>query len=102
VKKCGGVSDVLTSGDPVGKAYACAMEKYNEISAAYQAEETRLTSEYATADAELETVASELAGMFSTRVVNVQRNAARAVNRRRRRRGRRRGNRPARLNRRRC
>lgn len=47
------------------------MEKFGEIKAAYEKEEARLDTEYATADAEVEKVANELEAFFDSKVVNV-------------------------------
>ena len=78
------------------------MEKFGEIKEAYEKEEARLDTEYAAAEAEAEKVATELESLFPMKVVNVQRNACRACNRKRRRRGKRRGCRAVRLSKKRC
>lgn len=85
-KDCNSVDSILNGSDPVTKAWSCALEKFNEITAEWNKEESRLDTEYADAEKEVDKVADELASMFSVKVSNNNRNGCRRCNWRRRRR----------------
>lgn len=70
----------MSNVNPITKAWSCALDKFNEITAEWNKEETRLDTEYADADAEVDKVADEIAASFAPKFVAANRNGCRRCN----------------------